>query len=111
MNMEQRTQERIVQEFADSERTSVIELLASYSGPEMGRVTWDILQLSQGSLENVRRYVQAAQTDYRDVLYWAEYYDSDPLFRGRNAKQLVDEVLAKWGDKKLVRQRCISHRL
>lgn len=98
--MEQRTQERITQEFSATEQALVIDLLGSYSGPEPGRVTWDILQLSQGSLENVRRYVQTAQTDYRDVLYWAEYYDSDPLLQGRDPKQMVDEIIAKWGDKK-----------
>jgi len=51
-------------------------------------------------LESVRRYLKAAQTDYRDVLYWAEYYDTDPLLRGRHPKQLVDDIIAKWGDKK-----------
>src|SRR5207248_2358387 len=92
-NMEQRTQGRIAKEFSASEQTSVAELLGSYSGPEIERVTWDILELSKGCLENVKRYAQAAQTDYRDVLYWAEYYDSDPLLRGRDPKQMVDEII------------------
>lgn len=78
----------------------MIVLLSGYSGPESGRVTWDILELSKGSLEKVRHYVQTAQKDYRDILYWAEYYDDDPLLRGRDPKQLVDEILAKWGEKK-----------
>ncbi len=38
--------------------------------------------------------------DYRDVLYWAEYCGSDPLLRGRDPKQMVDDTIAKWGDKK-----------
>lgn len=98
--MEQRTQDRIAQEFSGSELAAVIELLVSYSGPEIARVTWDILQLSKGSLENVRRYVRDAKTDYRDVLYWAEYYDADPMFKGRDPKQMVDDVIKKWGEMK-----------
>jgi len=43
--------------------------------------------------------VKAAQTDYRDVLYWAEYYTNDPLLRRRDPKQMVDEIITKWGKK------------
>jgi len=98
--MEQRTEERIAKEFPTSEQDTVIELLKSYLGPETDRVIWDILQLSNGSLENVKRYVADAKTDYRDVLYWAEYYATDPMLQGHDPKQMVDELLKKWGDKK-----------
>jgi hypothetical protein len=40
-----------------------------------------------------------AWSDYRDILYWAEYYENDSMLRGRDPKQLVEEILAKWGDK------------
>jgi hypothetical protein len=100
MSLEQRTLERISKEFSGSNEALVIELLSSYSGPEIGRVIWDILELSKGSLESVRQYLQAAQTDYRDVLYWAEYYDTDPMFRGCDPKQMVDDIIVQWGDKK-----------
>jgi hypothetical protein len=99
-DLEQRTLERIAREFSAEEQASVIELLTSYSGPENGRVRWDILELSKGSLEKVKQYVATAQTDYRDILYWAEYYDRDPLLRDRDPKKMVDEILAKWGEKK-----------
>jgi hypothetical protein len=39
--------------------------------------------------------VQNTQTDYR-----AEYYENDPMLRGRDPKKLVEEILAKWGEKK-----------
>jgi hypothetical protein len=26
--------------------------------------------------------------DYRDILYWAEYYDRDPILPGRDPKQM-----------------------
>lgn len=100
MSLEQRTQERIAREFPASEQASVATLLSSYSGTEIGRVTWDILELSKGDLEKVRQYVQAAQTDPRDVMYWAEYYDTDPLLQGKDPKKMVEDLLKKWGDKK-----------
>lgn len=100
MNFETRTLERVAKDFSATEQSSAIELLSGYSGPEAARVVWDILELSKGSLERLRHYIQAAQTDYRDVLYWAEYYDADPMLQGRDPKQMVADIIAKWGDKK-----------
>ena len=97
--MEQRILERVSQEFQDPDRDTVVQLLESYVGPESDRVRWDILQLSEGGVGKVRDYIKAAQTDYRDVLYWAEYYKDDPMLRGRDPKQMVNEILAKWGKK------------
>lgn len=99
MGLEQRTLDRIVKDFSTAERASVIELLSGYSGPENGRVTWDILALSNGSLENITRFAKAAQIDYRDILYWAEYYENDPMLRGRDPKKLIEEILTKFGEK------------
>lgn len=100
MSIEPRTLQRIAAEFPASDQTLVIELLSGYQGPETGRVAWDILELSRGSLESVRHYLEAARADYRDVLYWAEYYDNDPMLRGRDPKKMVDDVISKWGAKK-----------
>ncbi len=97
--MRQRILERVSREFQDSDRDTVVHLLESYVGPESDRVRWDILELSKGGVGKVRDYIKAAQTDYRDVLYWAEYYNDDPMLRGRDPKQMVDEILAKWGKK------------
>jgi len=95
--MEQHILERIRQEFRSADWNCVVELLASYSGPESDRVRWDILELSKGKVEKITEYVKVAQTDYRDILYWAEYYTNDPPLRGRDPKQMVDEIIAKWG--------------
>jgi hypothetical protein len=100
MSLERRILDRIAQEFSASDQTVVAELLTGYSGPEAGRVAWDVLALSKGSLESIRHYIQAAQRDYRDVLYWAEYYDRDPILRDRDPKQVVEDILRQWGDKK-----------
>ena len=95
--MERRILERVSREFQDSDRDAVVHLLESYVGPETDRVRWDILELSKGNVEKIREYIQAAQTDYRDVLYWAEYYKDDPMLRGRDPKQMVNEILRKFG--------------
>jgi hypothetical protein len=97
--MEERILERIRREFQGADQNCVVELLASYSGPESDRVRWDILELSKGELEKIGQFVKAAQTDYRDILYWAEYYKNDPLLRGRDPKQMVDGIITKWGKK------------
>ena len=102
MSLEDRLFERIATEFANGDRTAVIELLSSYSGPEPDRARWDILELSKGKLEKIRHFVEAARVDYRDILYWAEYYDNDPMLRGRDPKQLVFEILDKWGKKEAI---------
>ena len=98
--MEQRILERVNREFQDSDRATVTQLLESYVGPESDRVRWDILELSAGKLEKVRHYIKAAQSDYRDVLYWAEYYEEDPMLRGRDPKKMAGEVLTRWGGQK-----------
>jgi len=97
--MKQRIIERIGREFQGPEQNRVLELLSSYSGAESDRVRWDILELRKGELGKIGEYVKAAQSDYRDILYWAEYYKNDPLLRGRDPKQVVQEIIAKWGKK------------
>ena len=100
MSLEHRTIDRIVRDFAENERASVSEILATYCGPEATRVVWDVLELSKGNVEQVRHFVRAAQSDYRDVLYWAEYYATDPMLRGRDPEQMAREMLAKLGDRR-----------
>jgi len=100
MKLEPRSIERIAREYAPADQALIVELLSDYSGPEPGRVVWDILELSKGDLNALGEYLRAAKTDYRDVLYWAEYYANDPMFRGRDPKEMIERLLAKWGKKK-----------
>ena len=86
---------RARKEFPGPTADLVIELLQNYTGPEPARVQWDILELSRGCVESLKAYVRVAQTDYRDILYWAEYYKDDPLMKDRDPRQLVAEILAK----------------
>lgn len=100
MNLEPRTMERIAREFPATEQAAVIELLSGYDGREPARIVRDILHLSQGRLADVRHYLDAAQADYRDVLYWVEYCAADPLVQGRDPKQVATELTAKLNVKK-----------
>lgn len=93
--MDEQTLAQIRGEFPAAEQAGVAAILRKYEGPEPVRVVRDILKLSNGSAEAVARYAQFAQRDYRDILYWAEYYETDPLVRGRDPRELVQEILRK----------------
>ena len=41
---------------------------------EHERVKLAILKLSEGDPDKLQYYLDSAKRDYRDVLYWAEYY-------------------------------------
>ena len=65
---------------------------ASYDGPEPDRMRRCILHLAGGALDKVRPFVEAANTDYRDVIYWAEYDGDD-----RRERESVDVHGASFG--------------
>ena len=45
------------------------------------RVLRCILHLSQGDPVKLKHYTDVAQTDWRDVIYWAEYDEQDQRIR------------------------------
>lgn len=49
-----------------------LAVLAEYSGLEANRVRLAALRLCDGTLDSLRRCIEASNTDYRDVLAWAE---------------------------------------
>ncbi len=57
--------------------------LATYTGNEPERVRLAILVLADGDPRAVTDMVSAAQLDYRDVLYWAEYPEESSTGRTR----------------------------
>jgi hypothetical protein len=97
MPLEPRSLDRVAVDFAPDDQEMVLGLLSLYAGPEKDRVVWDILELSNGDVAQVIKYVGAANTDYRDVLYWAEYHAGDPMVQGKEAKEIVNEILEKFG--------------
>jgi hypothetical protein len=65
--------------FSEIDRPAALASLRRYCGPETPRVHRALLALSGGKLAELDAMVNAANEDYRDVLYWAEYpYDSTP---------------------------------
>lgn len=62
--------------FGKDSVNGIMRLLDQYhsEGPGVERVQMGILKLSEGDLAKLRHYVEEAQKDFRDILYWAEYY-------------------------------------
>ncbi len=67
---------RVYSEYPDQAEL-VLSELDTYPGPEPDRVKIDILVLSAGSLEDLRRWTRMACGDYRDVLSAAEYSSTE----------------------------------
>jgi hypothetical protein len=73
--------QRVHSDFAQSDRPSVVDALEMYQGPEPDRVRRCILHLASGTLEKVGHFVEAANADHRDVIYWAEHDTTDRRVR------------------------------
>jgi hypothetical protein len=62
--------------FSDAERNRALEILDTYGlEPHEGeteRVQLAVLNLCGGDLGRLKHFVEAAKTDYRDVLFWSE---------------------------------------
>ena len=57
----------------------VWKILSRYQPPDNQsaiRIYRAILKLSEGKIDLLRHYTTQAVEDFRDVLYWAEYYGS-----------------------------------
>lgn len=59
--------------FRRSDRRGVIQALQRFRYREKSRVQRAILVLAEGDPEMVETYVDQANGDYRDPLFWAEY--------------------------------------
>lgn len=70
--------QKIRTDFPQSAWAAVEKALLQYDYAETDRVHFDILLLANGDINEVERLVELANQDYRDILYWAEYYDNDP---------------------------------
>ena len=68
---------RIEGMFRGADRDRAIELISRYKGDSPGgakRVHLAILKLCDRDIDSLARVVDRALTDYRDVLYGAEYH-------------------------------------
>lgn len=68
---------RIATEFRAEEIRDVVQTLEAYQGPERDRIARCILFLSRGSLRQLKENAERARSDYRDVIYFAEYDEED----------------------------------
>jgi hypothetical protein len=68
---------RIAADFPNEAPATILALLEQYEGVEKSRVARCILHLAGGSADQLHRFIGNAKTDYRDVIYWAEYGQDD----------------------------------
>lgn len=61
------------------------------SEKEAVKVMAAVLDLAKGNSIKVADYVKAANQDYRDVIYWAYYYEDDPF---RLLRELLEDLMA-----------------
>jgi hypothetical protein len=64
--------------FGKDSVNGILKLLDEYASPHEGnthRVHLAIIKLSKGNIDMLRYNIEQAQKDFRDVLYWAEYYN------------------------------------
>ena len=70
--------------FPEADRPAALVALRGYTmRRESSRVRLAILVLADGDVAEVERLVTAANEDYRDLLYWAEY----PVESGTGTKR------------------------
>ena len=65
---------KIAQVFPDADPAAVQRVLDGYPGPERARVQLAVVKLcDEDGPDSLRRHVDTACLDYRDVLAWAEF--------------------------------------
>jgi hypothetical protein len=72
---------KIAAAFPNEPMTLVLELLDEYEGPERLRVIRCVIHLAEGNIDKLLDLIGSAKTDYRDVIYWAEYDRNDQRIR------------------------------
>jgi len=67
--------QKVAEQFPDEDQAQILALLNQYESESAAgrlRVQLAVLKLSEGNLSQLRKYLEVARTDYRDVLFWAE---------------------------------------
>ena len=86
--------ERIKTDFESQVQTEIAEILNLYSGSERERVQLCILGLAEGKADDVYSLVDAANRDYRDIIYWAEYAEESQVNTPEKRQKMRD--LFQW---------------
>jgi hypothetical protein len=82
--------------FSEPDRPAALAVLRRYCGPETPRVHRAVLALSEGELAKLSAMVEAANTDYRDVLYWAEYPDESTPGTQKQKRAAAQRMAARY---------------
>ena len=96
--MDEALAEVVGKRFGD-EGDEVLAILALYGDGEdragVTRVQRAVIELSDSDIELVRHYVDAAQRDFRDVLFWAEHprdADEPKTYEAMRRRLRLDEA-------------------
>jgi hypothetical protein len=92
VSLSPQVQRAVAVAFAEADQEAVIRALQQYDGEGSERVQLAILVLAQGDQNKVESLVRAANTDYRDVLLWAEY----PEHCGKRNKRTKEEMAERY---------------
>ncbi len=82
--------------FSEADCTAALAALRQYRGPETPRVHRAVLALSGGKLADLEAMIDAANQDYRDVLYWAEYPEESTPGTQEQKRKAASEMAARW---------------
>jgi len=82
--------DKIKTHFELSSQTEIAEILNLYKDNERERVQLYILQLAKGSKDEVYSLVDAANQDYRDIIFWAEKPE-EPQTNAAVIEQIINE--------------------
>ncbi|MFZ2644592.1 MAG: hypothetical protein WA117_26610 [Verrucomicrobiia bacterium] len=94
MPLEHDIVERIEQEFSSHDAPTALELLRTAG--KSGRIARCIVFAAIGNLEALRRYIQVADQDYRDMILVGEYDDMHRQLRDFRTSFLIDAPVKMW---------------
>lgn len=61
------------------------------------RILRSVIFISTGNVENLVYYIQAAKKDWRDVIWWAEYYTAS----GEKSEQRLRDFSQAFGEEEM----------
>jgi hypothetical protein len=74
-------------ENANTAKTKLLDAINQVDYLQTDRVIRCIIFLTKGNLTNIGKYIEAATTDTRDVMFWAEYVGTG---EGESPKRVRD---------------------
>src|SRR5688572_15581145 len=75
---------RVAADFPNESHSALLAMLDEYQGPERTRVIRCVVHLAARNTDKLLDCIKSAMTDYRDVIYWAEYDAGEQKVRDFN---------------------------